>query len=610
MVFLARPILYLRGYLHLFILFLLCSFVLFHRLGAPALWEPDEGRNAEIAREILLLNNWITPHYDFVPRLDKPAFFYWPAAFSYKAFGVSEWSARLPSALAGLTCMALIYWFARALLGPGDALWSGLILVTSAEYFGLSRIAHSETVLVLFMVLSLCCFYSALSAERTKTSRALRFSMMYLGMGIATLIKGPVGMALPGAVILAYLLLSGKWQVLREKSFVLGSLILVAAVVPPYAWAEFKNPGYLRYFLIEEHLLRFFTHHFRRDGPWYLFLAILAAGFLPWTLLLPSIVKQTWKQRSDDKTLFLLVWTVVPLLLFSFSKTKLPHYILVVYPPLAMLTGSAVRRTLAPSPQTRTWIPTLPWLMLIIPLAYSALDLIQPDLLPHQLRLPLRVLRVLRPHVASLLPLLLLLLFLAIWIRSRAKENAPFFSSCIGFFAWFLFIHELMVPLSTFRSSKDLAMRSAAFARPSDRILIYDTYLSSLPFYLCTDRPIGVIWSGQKSSIMGSFYVAEKKPPAAPDYGQVLYTFQEFSEVWARSDRRLLVFVKEKNLSRLTEDSGGQPTVLLKVGEIVLATNRESNGHEARQQGRPGIAASAVVPRRGDFPGSSQSCPP
>lgn len=609
MVFLARSILYLRRYLHLFILFLLCSFILFHKLGAPALWEPDEGRNAEVAREILLLNNWITPHYNFVPRLDKPIFFYWPAALSYEAFGVSEWSARFPSALAGLACMALIYQFARTLLGPGDALWSGLILVTSAEYFGLSRIAHSEMIVAFFMVLSLCCFYSALSAERTKTSRALRFSMMYLGMGIATLIKGPVGMALPGVVILAYLSLSGKWQVLREKSFVLGSLILVAAVVPPYALAEFKNPGYLRYFLVQEHLLRFFTHHFGRRGPWYLFFAVLAAGFLPWTLLLPTIVKQTWRQRSDDRTLFLLAWTFVPLLIFSLSKTKLPHYILVVYPPLAVLTTSAVRRILTPSPQTRTWIPTLPWLMLILPLGYAALDLTQPDLLPHQLRLPVGMLQALWPHVVSLLPLLLLLLFLAIWVWSRAKENGSFLSSCIGFFAWFLLIHEIAVPLSTFRSSKDLAMRSAAFARPSDRFLIYDTYLSSLPFYLCTDRPIWVVWSGQRSSIMGSFYVAEKMPPPAPDYGQVLYTFQEFSDVWARSERRLLVFVKEKNLARLTENSGGRPTVLLKVGEVVLATNRASNGHETRQQGRPSIAAGTVVPRRGDSPGSSQSCP-
>ncbi|MBI2089208.1 MAG: glycosyltransferase family 39 protein [Deltaproteobacteria bacterium] len=542
--------------------------------------EPDEGRNAEVAREILLLNNWTTPHYNFVPRLDKPVFFYWPAALSYKAFGVSEWSARLPSAFAGLACIALIYQFARAFLGPWKALWSGLILATSAEYFSLARIAHSEMVLAFFMALSLCCFYSALSAERLKAQRALGFSMMYLAIGISTLIKGPVGIALPGAVILGYLLLSGKWHMLREKSFVFGSLILVAAVVPAYAWAEFRNPGYLQYLLVEENLLRFFTHHFDRGGPWYSFFAIAAVGFLPWTLLLPNVVKHTWKKRSDDKTLFLLAWTVLPLLIFSFSKTKLPHYILIVYPALAMLTASAVHEIPTSSLRTRAWIPALPWFMLIIPLAYAALALSQPTLLPHQLRLPFQAFQALRPPIVALWPVLLLSLCLAIWIWTRAKEDAPFVGSCVGFFAWFLLIHELMVPLSSFRSSKEMAVRAAEFTRPSDQILIYDTYLSSLPFYLSIDRPIGVVWSGRKSSIMGSFYVAEKMPPPAGGYGRVLYTFDQFSHLWARSDRRLLVFVKEKNLARLSEGSGVQPTVLLKVGEIVLATNRGFNAHK------------------------------
>src|ERR1043166_4242300 len=80
----------------------LCWFVLFNDLGGPALVEPDEGRNAEVAREILLLGDWVTPHYDFIPYLDKPMFFFWLAAGAYKLFGISEFSARLPAALAAL----------------------------------------------------------------------------------------------------------------------------------------------------------------------------------------------------------------------------------------------------------------------------------------------------------------------------------------------------------------------------------------------------------------------------------------------------------------------------------------------------------------------------
>lgn len=113
-------------------------FYFFYDLGGPALFEPDEGRNAEVSREILLINDRGTPYFNFIPRLDKPVFFYWPAALSFKIFGLSEWSARLPSALGGLGCGLLIYLFARTLLDPWGALWSSLILITSTEYFVLS----------------------------------------------------------------------------------------------------------------------------------------------------------------------------------------------------------------------------------------------------------------------------------------------------------------------------------------------------------------------------------------------------------------------------------------------------------------------------------------
>src|SRR6266850_3039309 len=115
-------------------------FVLLYQLGGAALFEPDEGRNSEKAREILVLNDWITPHENFHAVLDKPIFYYWLVALSYKLFGVSEWSARLPSALAAMACAWLVYCFARARWGRGEALWAVLILLTSTEFFLMGRI--------------------------------------------------------------------------------------------------------------------------------------------------------------------------------------------------------------------------------------------------------------------------------------------------------------------------------------------------------------------------------------------------------------------------------------------------------------------------------------
>ena len=138
---------------------LFCVVILFSDLGGAALFEPDEGRNAEIGREILLLHDWVTPHYDFIPRLDKPIFFFGLVALSLKLLGVAEWSARLPSVLAALGCLSLTYILARTIFGRWAALWSVLILVTSVEFFALSRVVILDMVLTMFITLSLVCFW-------------------------------------------------------------------------------------------------------------------------------------------------------------------------------------------------------------------------------------------------------------------------------------------------------------------------------------------------------------------------------------------------------------------------------------------------------------------
>src|SRR5262245_7869552 len=145
---------------------------------------------------------------------------------------------------------------------------------------------------------------------------------MYAAIGVATLVKGPIGAAIPALVIFFYLLISRRWQLLARMEIVRGALLFFAIAAPWYIWAEIKNPGYLRYFLWEENFLRFLTPHFQRDKPGYYYLVVIAVGFTPWSVLIPSMVKTLWQKGLADRDLFLLIWIVAPLI---FSPCRTPN---------------------------------------------------------------------------------------------------------------------------------------------------------------------------------------------------------------------------------------------------------------------------------------------
>jgi 4-amino-4-deoxy-L-arabinose transferase-like glycosyltransferase len=338
-----------------------CCLLIFQNLGAAHLFEPDEGRNAERARELLLLNNWAIPHENFLPALDKTIFLYWLIAIAYKCFGVSEWSARLPSALAALGCLFLVYRFARDRWGAWEARWSVLILLTNIEFFLYSRIVIFDMTLSFFTTLALIEFYRALETD-DRGSRYRHVILMSVAMGLATLIKGPIGAALPGMVIFFHLLFLRRWSFLSLRVLLTAAIVFCAVVGPWAWWTESRHAGYLRYFMWEENFLRFLTPHFQRTQPWYYYILVLACGFFPWSLFLPFALKDRWKKSPAGNDLFLFLWIAVPLLFFSASKSKLPHYILPIFPALAILTAQSIKTIGENAASKRRWCLVIPWL--------------------------------------------------------------------------------------------------------------------------------------------------------------------------------------------------------------------------------------------------------
>jgi 4-amino-4-deoxy-L-arabinose transferase-like glycosyltransferase len=553
------------------LLTLVCLIVVFSNLSGEALFEPDEGRNAEKAREILLLRDWVTPHENFLPVLDKPIPFYWLVAFSFKLFGVSEWAARLPSVLAALGCLFLVYRFARRHWGVWEALWSCLVLVTSFQFFVFARLVIFDMSLTFFISWALFSFYKAIRSDATE-SRRLHALLMYAALGAGTLIKGPIALVIPGMVIFFYLFLTRRWFLLKQIHLLLGALVYLAIVTPWYFAVEMKNPGYLRYFLWEEHVLRYLTPHFGRTKNWYYFFMVVGVGFLPWTFLLPLTVRDLWRRAFHGENLLLVLWAILPFVFFSASNAKLPQYILPIYPALALLTGRTVTAQLQEATR-RLSILYVIWIFPVGFLLYLVIGAAWPTLLATQVR----------AATIQNLPLLaacaaVLIVIFAVFIIGQSRKvwqdrGAAYLWTSTALALFLVALGQVMATASLRRASKSLAKQSASVIDREARLVFYGTYIEGIPFYLRIDKPIWLVQAREKEDVMGSFYLGERRP-AALGLGQVLFTFEEFARQWKRNEIIFGVFIKEKNLIRLSSDIGASPRVLSRYNDYVLVTNR------------------------------------
>jgi 4-amino-4-deoxy-L-arabinose transferase-like glycosyltransferase len=552
---------------------LVCAAALFLKLGAPAFFDPDEGRNAEKAREILLLDDWVTPHENFLVVLDKPIFYYWLVAASYKVFGISEWSARLPSALAGAGCILFVYFFARRFFGFWEALWSSLVLTTTVQFYILARTVIFDMTLTFFMTLALYSLFSALG-EDNLLPRRLWLGLMYVSLAIATLVKGPIGVALPGMIGFFYLLVSRKLSSLSKLELYVGIPVFLAIVAPCYYEVERFNPGYLRYFFWEENFIRYLTPHFNRTEPWYYFFFVLAVGFLPWSLCIPQALGEAWRGRRDDAFLFLLGWTVIPFLFFSFSSAKLPHYILPMFPSLAMLVGTMLARNLAARRSQRPWPLVLACCSLCLLVAGFFVAGAFPHSIPAAAQSGFAALSSVLRVTAACMIIGAVALAIFVWTGRWESPVSPILGLSIMVILYLNLLGAILLGSSTARSTRALAAKAMPYITPNTQLVIYDTTLESLPFYLKIRRPIWGVWSGEKASVFGSFYRAEKGESTAPGFGRALLSFDEFHREWAQAPKnRFAVFIKRKNLARLDQATGHAATVLVEDRGILLVSN-------------------------------------
>lgn len=322
-----------------FLIFLFPLFFFFYGLGSYGLLNNNEGLYSEIARELLLsssLQDWIIPKLNGLPYIEKPPLLYWLTALSFYTFGETEWAARFFPALSGFFTAGVSGLFLLKIKQEKLFLPSVIFLSTSLGYLITARTVYFEGLLIFCLTISLLSFYLAYIQGHRIYSR-----LFYVFMGLAFLAKGLIGPVLVILILGIFVLLErSHWKNLHLFLDPLGLILGVTITLPWVILAAYYDSGFLWFFFINEHVLRFLDLKEPRDyyrGPWWYYLPRILGYIFPWTPLFLNFPFLS-KEKSPF-FLFLKIWVIVPLLFYSFSKAKANYYMLISIVPICILLG-------------------------------------------------------------------------------------------------------------------------------------------------------------------------------------------------------------------------------------------------------------------------------
>jgi 4-amino-4-deoxy-L-arabinose transferase-like glycosyltransferase len=309
------------------------------RLGGYPLVQPDEGRNAEVAREMEASNSWLIPTLNGIPYLDKPALYFKLVGLSMDLLGKSERAARLPSALFGLATLGLVFAFCKREYTTARAATTVIVVATSPLYIMYSRLVIFDMALTFFITAAVLAGYCA--ERRPGVVRWRWHATGAAAVGLGTLIKGPVGFVAPALVLTVFFILEGRRDALWRLFAPLNLLIFSAIVLPWFVAVSYRFPAFPYYGVVEESILRYTTDKFNRNQPLYFYPAVLLVGFFPWSVLLLDPLSRAWRAyaRLENLERLCLVWILVILVFFSVSHSKLPGYLLILAAPIGLLTS-------------------------------------------------------------------------------------------------------------------------------------------------------------------------------------------------------------------------------------------------------------------------------
>lgn len=366
---------------HYLVLLAVAAALTLPNLGAHSLWDIDEGLNAEAAREMLVRGDWITPTFNGELRTAKPVLLYWLQMVAYLALGVNEAAARLPSVLAAWASLLLTYELARRMFDPHTGLLAGLVLASAFEFVLLAHAATPDAVLLLFTLLTFYAFWRG-AADGGRTW----FVPTGLAAGCAVLAKGPVGVLLPGAIIGLFFAWNGQWRRLADWRLAAGGLTFVLVALPWYVAVSMSTrAAFIGEFWGKHNVHRFLQPMEGHGGPLYYHAVGLLVFFAPWSVFLVITLWHALRESrgrhfagppgpgaaQDDSAepqirlrgiegyRLLVCWCAAYFAFFSLAATKLPNYVLPMYPALAILTARMLVQWTARRIHVAAWVATV-----------------------------------------------------------------------------------------------------------------------------------------------------------------------------------------------------------------------------------------------------------
>jgi 4-amino-4-deoxy-L-arabinose transferase-like glycosyltransferase len=500
-------------------------------LGWRDLVPTDEGRYAEIPREMVVSGDWVTPRLDGFKYFEKPPLQYWATAAAYQAFGFGAWQARLWTGLCGLLTILFTGYAGARLYDRRTGVYAAAVLASCVYWVGLGHINTLDMGVSATLAGSLFAF---LLAQRDAASARQRLGWMlvcWAMMGLAMLSKGLIGPAFPGVTLLLYTLLRRDWKLWTRLHFGPGLLVFAAIALPWHLWVQARNPEFFDFYFIYQQFTRFLTPALARPGPWYYFIPILVLGLLPWLGGLPAGIRRAAREHAAGLRpgWVLLIWSGFIFLFFSASHSKLPSYILPMFPALALLVGAGYAQ--APPRALRRQFLVVALLCLLALPALTQLGRAGNALTPAAAY---------RDYALWLAGAALLGAgggLLAWKWESTGRRSAALLLLATAMCAGLTLATQGFQVLGRVASTRDVAAAIAPWRQPGQPFYSIGTYDQTLPFYL--NREVTVVaYQGELE-----FGMRQRAQGWLP-------TLQDFARQW-RAERLPLAFVPVEQWSQL-----------------------------------------------------------